>query len=45
MFALLAVVAATAAKFTVDAFVGGAMLGATLYTASRTNRVVRHKVK
>ena len=45
MFTLFAVVAATAAKFSIEAFTGGALLGATLYTASRTNRVVRHRVK
>jgi len=38
-------VAVTTAKFAIEAFTGGALLGATLYTASRTNKVVRHRQK
>jgi hypothetical protein len=45
LFTLFGIVAATAAKVALEAFTGGALLGATLYTASRTNKVVRHRVK
>ena len=38
-------VAVASAKFAIDAFTAGAMLGMTMYTASRTNKVVRHRVK
>ena len=46
MVTLFAIVTAVvSAKFAIEAFASGAILGCTLYTASRTNRVVHHRVK
>ena len=45
MITLLTAAASTAAKFAIEAFVSGSVLGATLYTASRTNKVTRTRVK
>ena len=45
MITLLTAATAVAAKVAIEAFTGGALLGATLYTASRANKVVRHRVK
>jgi len=45
LITLFTIVAAATAKLAIEAFTGGALLGATLYTASRTSKVVRHRVK
>ena len=45
MITFLVAVSAVSAKVAIEAFTGGALLGATLYTASRSNRVVRHRAK
>jgi len=37
--------AAVTAKVAIEAFTGGSMLGATLYVASRSGKVTRHRVK
>jgi hypothetical protein len=43
MITLFTVLAAVSAKVAVEAFTGGALLGTVLYTASRTNKFVRHR--
>ena len=45
MFTLLFTAIASATIGAVEIFTGGAILGATLYTASKTNKVTRHKYK
>jgi len=42
---LLIAVTAMSAKLAIEAFTSGALLGAILYAASRTNKVVKHRRK
>ena len=43
MFTLLFTAIASATIGAVELFTSGAILGATIYTAAKTNKVVKHK--
>lgn len=43
MITFYTAVAAATAISAIEAFTSGVLLGATLYTASRTNKVVKHR--
>ena len=45
MFTMLFAAIASATISAVELFTGGAVLGATLYTAAKTNKVIRHRYK